>query len=107
MKSKMNFLDFLNKRKEEIFSKLTKSDKPRPGCIAGWVNLEENIYHAAVITGINPLTVAMRNGSDGPFYPNESFDYTNNQFSNYLVFKEIRYFIPSKLQKIINPEASN
>lgn len=96
--------EYLWKGCQSFFNKMAKSNQPELGYLVVWTNLEDTIYHAAVITGKAPLTIAMRNGVDGPFYPNTSFEYADNEYKSYLSFKEVKYFVPSKLQKVLEKE---
>jgi len=91
----------------DFFKKSIQSKNPGVGYVVGWIDNSKNIYHVAVITGINPLTVSTRNGLGRPFLPKEKFDDVDKFYRNVSDFKEIKYFIPSKLQKILDMGAQN
>jgi len=92
-----------NKRRT-FFEKLKLSEKPGLGYIITWGNETTKLAHAAVITGVNPMTVATRNGSCDPFEPKQKFEETNEFYSGKLGYTNILYFIPSRLQKILDEE---
>ena len=91
---------------EIIFNKFVESANPEIGYLVGWINKRNKIYHAAVIVKTNPLLVANRDGIGVPFYSHEKFNEINSMHTeSHENFKEIKYFIPSKLQKILEMEA--
>jgi hypothetical protein len=94
---------------ESIFSRFTESATPETGYLVGWIDKWDRIYHAAVITKTTPLRVANRHAIGEHFSHDSSFNETNELHTEEMrgYFKETKYFIPSKLQKIINMEAQN
>jgi len=94
---------FIWEGREEIFNKLIKSKKPKLGYLVAWDNNSFDLAHAAVITGLNPLTIASREGEKGEFLTQYQIEGDKLCVKNHK-FTEIKYFIPSKLQKILEKE---
>jgi len=90
----------------KILEKLKESNTPKLGYLVGWENNFKNIYHLAVVVNENPLTLTTRNGINKPVLKNQLFKETDSIYKDSLEYsnKKNKFFIPSKLQKIVNNE---
>jgi hypothetical protein len=89
---------------EGILEGLKEINNPLLGSIIGWVDKDfsrESIYHLGVITQEKLRLVTNREGANGPLRINESFRKTNRKYSIYAKKREIRYFVPKKLEHAI------
>ena len=93
--------------RNEFFDKLKQSESPDLGYLVTWGDIHRNIAHAAVITSLNPLTVATRNGKGAKFTYKQNIADTNKIYAEEHKLSDIKYFIPSKLQQILEKEALN
>ena len=94
----------------EVFNNFIQSKEPGLGYIVAIIDTFNEIYHTAVITNLNPLKVASKNGGGwAAFYPKKELEKVINQYAGATghSFKEIKYFIPPKLQRILEKEAQN
>lgn len=99
--------DYIGVSDGVIMNNLKTSKKPEVGYLAAWRDHEESVYHLATIVKKNPLTLSTRNGAGYPFTRNELFEKTHNGYTGYprdTKFKDVKFLIPSKLQKILGIE---
>lgn len=98
----------------ETFEKMKEMKEPERGYIVGWFanHLAEGElpFHTGVITNTKPLEVAERKWGELTFSPNKSLgeveEYlTSSEKDTHLKLLEKRFFVPSKLQKIIDKES--
>ncbi len=96
---------------EEVLEGLQESEKPERGYLVGWFSKHiaegKAPFHAGVVTHVNPLQVAERRRAQGDFSKSASFDEVDSSIRNseeYLKTMDVKYFVPSKLQKILDRE---
>ena len=82
------------------------SETPEKGYIIQWLNNQGYTYHLALISNTNPLMLDTRNGFV-PLEENEKFEKTNSIYGTQRCFNEIKFRIPSKLQRILDKEGEN
>lgn len=88
-----------------ILNKMKISETPEKGYVVQWLNNQGYTYHLAVVADVNPLKFDTRNGSV-PLEENQNFERTNHIYGKQRCFKELKYRVPSKLQKILDAEES-
>ena len=88
---------------EMILNRLTQAKSSELGYLASWESNGETL-HLAVVVNKNPLKLAEREGYKGPFNPSKSFTQITEGYSFWKEGDEVKYYIPSKLQKILEKE---
>ena len=93
---------------DKYIQKLKKTDNPSLGCLIDWEDIISGTYHMAVIVKENPLMLSTRNGSGENFIKNQLFSETDSIYKETIWrYKEKNnFYIPSKLQKILDAEES-
>ena len=96
---------------EKYLSKLKKADEPEVGYLIDWEDRNSSAYHLAVVKQKDPLTLMTKNGRIGSFYEDQPFEETDYLYDEMIedfgIFKERNnFYVPSKLQKILDVEES-
>lgn len=91
----------------QYIKNLKKTDKQLLGCLIDWEDTISGIYHIAVIVKENPLTLSTRNGKNEKFIKNQLFLEVDSIYKETLwrLKEKNNFYIPSKLQKILDSEA--
>lgn len=85
--------------------KLKEIKKPILGCLVALINEFNKNYHLAVVVKEKPLMLSTRNGYESFFTRKESFTDTDRLYSKSSYNKKcVKFFLPSKLQKILGQE---
>lgn len=97
---------------EKYLSRLEKTGSPEIGYLIDWEDEKNNSYHLAVVANKEPLTLLTRNGSKAKFEEWQSFKETDYIYDELIsdfgiIKKRNNFYVPSKLQKIIDMEESN
>ncbi|MDA3837074.1 MAG: hypothetical protein PF542_05620 [Nanoarchaeota archaeon] len=90
----------------KILNSLVEVCAPSRGYIVVWAYSDGTPYHSAIIADENCTKAISRNGGNKVIEADIDIDELHNTYDNYSGFKgEVKYFIPSKLQKILESEA--
>ncbi|NCO18362.1 hypothetical protein COT60_02535 [Candidatus Pacearchaeota archaeon CG09_land_8_20_14_0_10_30_9] len=95
--------EYLWKERQKILRKLTPANSPELGYLVSWER-KGKTFHLGVVVNKTPLKIAERDGCEGPFNPSKLSTEIDERYFLGEKGDEVKYYIPSKLQKILEKE---
>jgi len=95
--------EYLWKGRQKILRKLIPANSPELGYLVSWEH-KGKTFHLGVVVNKTPLKIAERDGAKGKFNPSKSFTQITEGYFFWEEGDEVKYYIPSKLQKILEKE---
>ncbi len=84
---------------ERILDEMTNIDFPLQGSLIGWLDKKDkDLYYMGVVTSEVPFLITNRRGINGKVVFNEPFKKVDKDYSIYSKKREIKYFVPKKLE---------
>ena len=90
---------------KKVLDGLTEAGSASRGYLAVWTYQDDTPYHAAIVANNSGTKAISRNGGNNELKKDIEMNELSRIYDNYSGFRgKKKYFIPSKLQKIIDAE---
>ncbi len=86
---------------EMTLNSLKVAKDPSLGCLIAWLTKRSEcvyITHIGVVTSLNPLLVTHREGAEGYFIENQTFDAVKESYADFNRHGWIAYYLPNALR---------